>query len=79
MSDEPQKTGRAGWLFVLGAVLLPVLYTLSVGPTAYIQRRTGARGDAVRAFYAPLIWLHDNTPMEKPLEWYTGQWEKLAK
>jgi hypothetical protein len=79
MSDESQKPGRGAWLVVLGGVLLPLLYTLSVGPAAYMQRRTGGGGGWERIFYAPLIWLHDNTPLEKPLEWYTGQWEKLAE
>jgi hypothetical protein len=29
----------------------------------------------VRVFYSPLDWLHGNTPLKKPLEWYVQLWQ----
>jgi hypothetical protein len=78
MSDEQEKTSRTWWL-ILCAAMLPVLYVLSVGPAAYVIERTRSGQEAGRLFYAPLIWLHDNTPLRGPLEWYVRSWEKAAR
>jgi hypothetical protein len=81
MTDEPQKTRRALWPIVCALIALPLLYVFSVGPVSYFAARSGGTAswlDAAKTVYAPLIWLHDNTPLKKPLEWYTQKWEKLA-
>lgn len=74
-SPEPELGGRSlAWALWLVA-LLPLAYVLSVGPAAAIDHRSGGRfREPIRAAYAPLIWLHDNTPMRKPLEWYIELW-----
>ena len=55
-------------------LLLPVLYVLSIGPVVAAVKRTGKGEDAAMSFYAPVIWLHNNTPLEKPLEWDAELW-----
>jgi hypothetical protein len=78
MADETHRGSAFRWA-AFAAVLLPVFYTLSVGPAVYFVERTRTGDDAVRTVYLPLIWLHDNTPFGKALEWYTEPWEKAAR
>jgi hypothetical protein len=76
MADETQEPRRHGvWVALL---LVPILYTLSIGPAHYFIRRTdkGVR-PYVRA-YTPVIWLHDHTSLEKPLERYLQWWGALV-
>jgi hypothetical protein len=63
-----------------GAVLFGfvVIYALSIGPVAYVCDSTSDRCEAVepalRVFYAPLIWLHGETPLGRAIEWYVELW-----
>ena len=66
------KSSHAGYVAVL--VILPVLYVLSVGPAALIAKRNGGTGAGFRRFYQPVIWLHDHTFFQKPLEVYVELW-----
>lgn len=72
------KRSRGGtWVLVTTTIvlLLPLLYVLSIGPVA---RCAAARPDddhaALERFYAPVVWLHDHTFLEQPLEWYVNLW-----
>lgn len=53
-------------------VMLVVFYFASVGPVVMLSEQSGIGRNAVRVVYAPLVWLHDKTPLKKPLEWYVG-------
>lgn len=80
MEDDPQhKSSATFWtLLILG---LPLAYVLSVGPVIRLTMdRAYPRGvpEWVLIMYKPLDWLHDHTPLEKPLEWYMGLWLKGA-
>ena len=33
----------------------------------------------VSRIYAPIFWLHDYTPLEKPIEWYVEVWDRLGR
>ena len=73
MPSEP--TGRAGFSWLVWVIVLaPVLYVLSIGPAAAVVSRTGTGHDAVSVVYYPLGWLHDNTPLRDPLDWYLELW-----
>jgi hypothetical protein len=72
MADESQNGGH-WWGVVVALLLLPVLYVLSMGPVARFATTPGSR-HAAQAFYAPLVWLHDSTPLKGPLEWYVELW-----
>ena len=64
-----------GCLVLLGLLsLLGPLYVLSIGPAALYASMTGQK-DAVRRVYAPVIWLHDHTPLKTSLEKYVELWE----
>lgn len=67
--------GSSGWLVIL-AVVVPVLYVLSIGPAAALVSRTNNGRDAgvLTKIYAPVIWLHDHTILKKPLEAYVKLW-----
>jgi hypothetical protein len=60
------------WALFLAA--LPLLYVLSMGPVALMAEKTRLPSRPVKAFYTPLIWLHDHTFLKQPLEWYVGLW-----
>src|SRR5262249_24584850 len=54
--------------------LLLLMSVLSIGPVAYFVDRMGFDRGPAQMCYAPLIWLHDNTFLEKPLEAYVALW-----
>jgi hypothetical protein len=70
--EREQRSSHGGFGWIALAVLL--IYVLSIGPVAAIAQRSGSGRTAVRHFYAPIIWLHNNTPLQKPLEAYLGLW-----
>jgi len=74
-----ERSEKSGSLWVLLVVAVPFLYVLSCGPAIYVIEKTHANPDFFEKIYAPLIWLHDRTPMKKPLEAYAQFWEKLAR
>jgi len=56
--------------------ILTTLYFLSVGPAVYLSGPSH-RGEAfLRFFYAPIIWLHENTSMKEPLARYVRFFER---
>jgi len=53
---------------------VPCLYVLSMGPVVAAAGRNQANVPTIRAIYSPVIWLHHNTPLKKPLELYAKLW-----
>lgn len=51
-----------------------LLYMLSIGPANAIIEGTGQGMEAGRIIYAPIIWLHDHTPLKTPIEKYVELW-----
>jgi hypothetical protein len=78
MSDESHKRGGIFWAVILAA-FLPVLYILSFGPMVRMAPPTRTAWRSLKAFYYPVFWAHDNTPLSGPLEWYTGLWQSLGR
>jgi hypothetical protein len=76
MTEENEtKSHSHGFSLVIGLLIaLPLLYVLSVGPVALYVQKTSTNPEALREFYRPVVWLHDHTPLEKPLEMYTKLW-----
>ena len=66
----PARRRKGGAVIAAILILLPILYVLSIGPVALLVEKTGVGMEAARTFYWPLIWLHDNTPLEGPLAKY---------
>jgi hypothetical protein len=61
------------------ALLMPVLYVLSIGPACWLAKH-GYLSDDERSpahlFYTPLIWLHERVPMtQNALERYVELWD----
>ncbi|WP_395739689.1 hypothetical protein [Prosthecobacter sp.] len=84
MNDEPDNSRPSSSSSAILAlvVALPLLYVLSIGPAAYLMSKFRAgQGveDAASAVYAPILWLHEHTPMKQPIESYIDWWERLAR
>jgi hypothetical protein len=75
IEQSPGSKGSSGW-FPVSAMLLPLLYVLSIGPVVAIAERTKSTESLklLKAVYAPVIWLHDHTILKKPLEAYVELW-----
>jgi len=57
------------------AVLLPLLYVLSLGPVVMMIERGGMQTEFWEWFYWPLQWLHEHVEFVRPfLEWYVELW-----
>ena len=69
-----QESRRGGLSWVTLVAFVPVLYALSIGPVGAITKNKPNIPAALRTFYYPLGWLHDHTPLEKPLEAYANLW-----
>nr|CAA9229153.1 hypothetical protein AVDCRST_MAG63-883 [uncultured Armatimonadetes bacterium] len=84
------KGGRGGkgltvaWI-LLTPLLLLALYVLSVGPVILAVNR--GRGQAwvvwsvvgLDRIYGPVKWLHDETPLKRPLGRYVEWWYAAAE
>lgn len=70
MAGRRQKASWINALLLLSQCLLWFsVYVLSVGPVVGL---TSVSLDS--PFYTPIIWLHDNTFLAEPLEWYVRLW-----
>ncbi|MFK8112823.1 MAG: hypothetical protein AB8B91_11505 [Rubripirellula sp.] len=49
------------------------LYVVSIGPAGVIAREHEERRDMI-GIYAPVGWLHANTPLREPLQRYSELW-----
>ena len=72
-SDDPRPPTGVGSIFGF-LMWAPVLYLLSIGPIVRLVEDGYLPRDPVAAAYAPVSWLHENTPLAKPLEWYAALW-----
>ena len=81
-TKQSDKSHASAWALVILAV--PVVYVLTfpiVGILTY-KRPTVPYPVEPRwrqAYFAPALWLHDNTPLKEPLEKYLAWWEKRWK
>ena len=77
MSDEPKRPKPGAVVVITMAILLPILYILSVGPVILIVDVTDTEQElepVLEVFYFPVIWLHEKTPLRGPLNWYVELW-----
>lgn len=72
--DELQRPGHSGGMLAWLVLAAPLFYLLSIGPVAAIWVKTQLPVGPLETLYAPVIWLHDHTPLKKPLEWYVELW-----
>jgi hypothetical protein len=68
-----ERESRSGAAFAI-LPLLPILYVLSIGPVGRLVRDHSEARDTVKVAYVPIIWLHDNTFLRRPLEAYAKLW-----
>jgi len=67
---------------LLQFLLLALLYTVSHGPAQALYssgRMEGPFPAGLAAFYQPVSWLRDQTPLGSPLRAYAGWWHGVLK
>ncbi|MFG0333962.1 MAG: hypothetical protein ACF8TS_11420 [Maioricimonas sp. JB049] len=64
----------SGWGSLLALPVIAVLYVLSIGPVVCVAEKAGIDPKPLRMFYAPVVWLHDQTPLREPLETWGKLW-----
>jgi hypothetical protein len=65
-----KKPGVAFWATV--ALVVVVLYVLSVGPVCWLSSRANSGASAVSSIYQPLIWIvYRSEVAEDALQWYS--------
>jgi hypothetical protein len=76
MTDETEHNSRSGIpLWVWAAILIPLLYFLSLGPVLFLFKHTSNPPDkALHVFYYPLVLLHDHTILRGAIEAYCDLW-----
>ena len=74
MDDELEpKSGFGPLMWVVPLLLVPCLYVLSIGPVVAVAGKNQAKVATIHV-YGPVIWLHNKTPLKKPLELYAKMW-----
>ena len=77
--EEREEKGRslAGCCAVwLTLAMIPLAYIGMLGPAArWYDKCPRPMQNALQVIYYPLQWLHENTPLRKPLDWYIELWE----
>jgi hypothetical protein len=79
--ESSRRGAEAVGLAVVGVLAAVIVYVLSVGPAARLCRHAEsswcASGSAAQrsleTFYAPVVWLHEDTPLRAPLSWYVEE------
>ncbi len=69
----PYENAGGGWrILILCFVIVGLIpfYIASVGPAVWLWNKMGWDFELFRYLYAPVIWLHENTPLETPIEWW---------
>ena len=69
-SSETSAPKHRVSFILIAAMLLPVLYVLSIGPAAWIFSKTGLFGSTAaqhffNVFYAPLEWAYSHNDFAK--------------
>ena len=76
MSEATHDRNGGGFFAIAAVVMLLIAYPLSLGPAILVHPRCGPTAQGViEAVYLPLQFLHENTPLRKPLDWYVSFWQ----
>ena len=75
--EEDKKAGSIGFIITCAAVILPILYVLSIGPAIVMIQKNPSLIEVYNFIYTPVSWLHQNTPLQTPLENYIKWWLEL--
>lgn len=74
MTNRGARPRDAWVIFPISCLISVVLYVLSIAPVAAAAEVLDVPRAPVRRVYTPVIWLHDHTPLRRPLEWYMELW-----
>jgi hypothetical protein len=75
VESDKKGSGLIAMLSLVGALLLPVLYVLSIGPMSALAFGNGAAPRWYFVLYAPLLWICNYCdPFDSFLAWYVMLW-----
>lgn len=80
MSGEPVRKSQAiRWL--LSVFITLMLYVLSWGPYVGLAWRGVFHSEPkwIYYFYRPIVWLNNNTALNRPIQAYEKWWIKVLK
>ncbi|MEM6468251.1 MAG: hypothetical protein AAF802_01685 [Planctomycetota bacterium] len=62
-------------VLVFAGIAIFYFYLLSIGPVvAMTENALGNNRAAIKFFYAPVFWIHHETPLAEPIERYAALW-----
>ena len=69
MIEEMESKSHSGsFIWVGAAVLIPLLYVLSIGPVLRMFTNSPSPPTGtLRSLYYPVVLLHDHTPLKRPI------------
>jgi len=75
-TEQAGRNSSTG-ICILLIVTIPFLYILLLGPAIrWHDACPKPMQKVIEITYTPIIWLHENTPLEGPLEKYVELWER---
>jgi hypothetical protein len=73
--EKPRRTSTALFTWIAAVLVAsPLLYLLSIGPAGGLVEAGHLMRGRFHTLYMPVIWLHDQTLLQEPLEWYAALW-----
>jgi hypothetical protein len=77
--EEERSSSLVGRISMwVGSCLLAViLYIASIGPVILLLPSRSGQYPILTAFYRPLKWIAENTPLEDPITAYIRWWVQL--
>jgi hypothetical protein len=76
-----RESNQGAWMlyFAVAILSLPFWYVVSSGPMKIGLDQLEKPAETHEQFYAPLVWLRDNTPARAALGWYWGNFQTAAE
>ena len=76
--EEPLPKKKHSMQWLTGTVILIVIYVLSTGPAALLERKGKLTTSNLETFYLPLIALCEAArPVNQFMNWYVRLWTRL--
>ena len=69
-----ERSSKRITVAIIVAIAVPVLYFLSMPPVILLWLKMGWPPEPLGTFYAPVVWLHENTFLREAINLYLRLW-----